>query len=85
MAFVETISGNPSLTFNETEMAARLNARRSIVAQGTIPAGSAIEAGMITFKRPGTGIAPSRLDEVLGRRALVEIGDDTILQWDMLS
>lgn len=39
---------------------------------------------MITFKRPGTGIAPSELDEVLGQRALVDIVDDTILQWDML-
>ena len=84
VAFIETIAGNPDLNFIETEAAARLNARRSIVAQGLIPAGSVIEADMITFKRPGTGIAPSELDEVLGQRALVDIVDDTILQWDML-
>lgn len=83
--FVELISGNPDLVFSETEEAARLNARRSIVAKGAIPAGTVMRDDMITFKRPGTGIAPSELEKVVGRVALVDIGDDTILRWHMLS
>lgn len=84
VAFVERLAGSPDLVFSKTEIAARTNARRSIVARGSISAGTVVERDSITFKRPGTGIAPSRLDEVLGRRAVVDIADDTILQWDML-
>lgn len=83
--FVEEISGNPDLVFSETEFAARVNARRSIVSKGHIPAGALIQADMLTFKRPGTGIAPSRIGEVVGKRARFDIADDTILQWDMLA
>lgn len=83
--FVEEISGNAELGFSETEVAARKNARRSIVAQGDIPAGTVITREMLTFKRPGTGITPSRIDEVMGKVAAVDIADDTILQEDMFA
>lgn len=85
IAFVEAISGSPDLVFSETEAVARLNARRSIVTKGAIPAGTVVRADMATFKRPGTGIAPSQLEKVIGRKALVDIDDDTVLQWHMLS
>ena len=84
ISFIERLAGSPDLVFSETEAAARANARRSIVSSGFIPAGSVVEATAVTFKRPGTGIAPSRLDEVIGRQAIIDIADDTILQWDML-
>lgn len=82
--FIETILGNPSLGFSETEEAARKNARRSIVAACDIPAGAVVSRDMLTFKRPGVGISPSRIDEVVGRVASVDILDDTILVEDML-
>ena len=37
---------------------------------------------MVTFKRPGTGISPSDLEKVLGKKAAVNIAADDILQWD---
>lgn len=83
--FVEQISGDAKLGFSETEVAARRNARRSIVAQGDIAAGTTITRGMLTFKRPGTGIAPSRIDEVIGKVAAVDIADDTILDWSLFT
>lgn len=83
--FVETILGNPSLDFSETEEAARKNARRSIVASCDIPAGAVIVESMLTFKRPGVGIAPSRIDEIVGRIASVDIADDTILTEEMFT
>lgn len=82
--FIETILGNPSLGFSETEEAARKNARRSIVAACDIPAGAVVSRDMLTFKRPGVGISPSCIDEVVGRVASVDILDDTILVEDML-
>lgn len=85
VAFVDEISGSGELNFNETESMARVNARRSIVARRDIPAGTILEADMVTFKRPGTGIPPFCLNDVVGRRVCVDIANDTIMQWDMLS
>jgi len=39
---------------------------------------------MLTLKRPGGGIAPECLDQVIGRRAAVDIPADTLLSWEML-
>lgn len=78
--FVESLLGNAELGFSETETAARLNARRSIVSAVDIPAGTAITQDMLTFKRPGTGISPQKIDEVIGKVAAVDIAEDTILQ-----
>jgi N-acetylneuraminate synthase/N,N'-diacetyllegionaminate synthase len=42
--------------------------RRSLAAAVDLPAGTLLERSMLTALRPGTGIAPSRIDEVVGRR-----------------
>lgn len=84
VAFVEKIMGNGNLGYSDTEQAARTNARRSIVSSGAIAAGTAITRDMLTFKRPGTGISPSRIDEVVGEIAAIDIADDTILRDEML-
>lgn len=78
--FVESLLGSSELGFSETEAAARLNARRSIVSAVDIPAGVVITQEMLTFKRPGTGISPRKIDEVIGKVAAVDIAEDTILQ-----
>ena len=44
-------------------------ARRSVVAAVDIPRGARITARMLACKRPGTGIPPSRIGDVVGRRA----------------
>ncbi len=82
--YVRTLVGNPSLHSLESEKAARLNARRSIVALKNIPKGEVISRDMVTFKRPGTGISPAELENVLGKKAATDIVSDDILQWDML-
>lgn len=82
--FVETLLGDPDLGFSESESAARLNARRSIVSAVDIAKGETIDRGMLTFKRPGTGISPQEMDLVIGRVALRDIKEDSTLSWDML-
>jgi N-acetylneuraminate synthase len=42
---------------------------KSIVAAVDIPAGAVLTADMLAFKKPGDGIAPSRLAELVGKRA----------------
>ena len=82
---LDLIRGNGELSCLETEATARKNARRSIVALGNIEKGTVINDSMLTFKRPGTGISPDRIEEVIGKVAAIDIEDDTILLEDMLA
>ncbi|MGD8562734.1 MAG: N-acetylneuraminate synthase [Desulfarculaceae bacterium] len=59
-------------------------ARRSLVAAVDIAAGSELRPDMLTSKRPGTGIPPSRASEVVGRRTARDIPAGTILGLEML-
>lgn len=67
------------------EAPAREHARRSLVAKRTIPKGKIIEYDDLTWKRPAHGISPKFIDEVIGKRAIVNIDEDTILQWNHLA
>lgn len=69
----------------EEEHAARLNARRSLVARRPIKKGRAIEPDDLTWKRPATGISPKHYPEVLRKTASCDIDEDTVLQWNMLA
>ena len=84
IAFVDTLCGSGELRCLDSEAKARQNARRSIVAACDIKAGTVITEDMLTFKRPGTGISPTRIDEVIGKKAACDIADDTILDESML-
>jgi N-acetylneuraminate synthase len=39
---------------------------------------------MLTLKRPGTGIPPTDLDRLVGRRVAVAIPSDTLLSWEVI-
>jgi N-acetylneuraminate synthase len=67
-----------------SEEPARLHARRSLVSAREIPAGRAIVAEDLTWKRPGHGVSPSRIDEVIGRKAGQDIAEDEVIVWSML-
>ena len=67
------------------EAPARAHARRSLVAKRGIPKDKIIECDDITWKRPAHGISPKFIDEVIGKRAIVNIDEDTILQWNHLA
>ena len=58
--------------------------RRSIVTAVRIAQGDVITREMLTFKRPGTGISPQDIDEVIGRIALSDISEDTTVTREMI-
>ena len=64
----------------DVEAAARERARRSIVAARRIEKGDVLGADAIDFKRPGTGVSPMRVDEVLGRTARRAFQADELIQ-----
>lgn len=81
--FINSLRGSYELKCLDSESKARQNARRSIVANGDIQKGQVIQKGMLTYKRPGTGISPSDIDKIIGKKAIIDIKDDTILKYDM--
>ena len=84
LAYIDTIRGSYDIVCLESERTARSNARRSIIAARNIKKGEAVTEDKLIFKRPGTGISPSQIHEVIGKTALVDIEEDTILTFEML-
>ena len=66
------------------ESSARKEARRSIVVASDIEKGQIITLDDLTFKRPGTGISPSRINDVTGKKAKVDILEDALITFEML-
>ncbi len=58
--------------------------RRSLVAARDIKGGAMIDQSDITQKRPGHGIPPGKIDEVIGRKVLRDISADDLIRFDAL-
>ena len=55
---------------------------RSLVARQALPAGTVIGPEHIAIKKPGTGLSPDRLEDVLGRRLRRAVAQDQVLSAD---
>ncbi|GAB4452971.1 MAG: N-acetylneuraminate synthase family protein [Bacteroidia bacterium] len=82
--FTRELLGTFNITALPDEEPARKNARRSLVAAKNIPKGKVIEISDLTWKRPAHGISPKYINEVIGKKALIDIQEDDILKWNML-
>jgi N-acetylneuraminate synthase len=67
------------------EVPARKNARRSIVLREAVIQGTELTEGLLTCKRPASGISPLHWDDVLGRQVAKNLPEDHILQWGDLA
>ena len=70
--------------FIKSEIKSRKNARRSLVTSGDFLKGHKLRHIDLISKRPGTGISPTNLKKVLGRKLKINLSDDTILKWKHL-
>ena len=84
ISFISKIKGMANKQPLICESSARKEARRSIVAKRDIKKGEAISLDDLTFKRPGRGISPARIDEVVGKIASRDISEDSLFDFDML-
>ena len=66
-----------------SEAANAMVARRSLVAARDIPAGEVLASNAVTFKRPGTGLPPKMLSEVVGKTTLRNISAGELLRIEM--
>jgi N,N'-diacetyllegionaminate synthase len=59
-------------------------ARKSLVAARDLAAGEVLDAGAVAIKRPGTGLAPARRGELIGRKTRAPIAAGTLFTLEML-
>ena len=78
---VEAALGTGVKLPSEAERANTPGMRRSIVSARDLAPGQTLRREDVAFKRPATGIAPARLDELLGRRVVEAVPADSPLQW----
>ncbi|MDB4285815.1 N-acetylneuraminate synthase [bacterium] len=76
---VETMKGTGEKIPTQSEKEISGVARKSIVAAFDIPAGTMLTAEMLVAKRPGSGISPARMDDVVGKVAKRDIPKDDLL------
>ncbi|MBW7961131.1 N-acetylneuraminate synthase family protein [Bradyrhizobium sp. BR 10261] len=82
---LEVMNGSGIKEPAASEMETRVNNRKSIVLERELAAGCRLTAEDLVIKRPGTGIAPKYLEDVVGRTLVRAMGADAVLQWDDLA
>lgn len=65
----------------ESELGGRIAGRRGIFAAVDLPAGARIEPGMLKIVRPAKGLAPSEINQLIGRCVRNAISADEPLLW----
>lgn len=81
----ELLLGRGQIGMTGSQREVRDVARSSLVVARNIREGQIITREMLTARRPGTGIPAMRIDEVVGRRAVRDLAQDTFLDWSDLA
>jgi len=77
---VEIALGNGIKKPSKSEVKNLSIARKSIVAKCQIKKGETFSEANLTVKRPGTGISPMRLNEILGKKAVRDFEIDEVIE-----
>jgi sialic acid synthase SpsE len=81
---IETQLGDGALDMQEIELDVRDKAGRSVVAARPIRAGETLTEAAFIAKRPGGGIGPDELADLVGRVAARDIDAEEPLEWSMV-
>jgi N,N'-diacetyllegionaminate synthase len=81
---IESALGDGEKKLQSCEVSIRDGVRKSIVAAKKIPVGTKITEDLLVIKRPGTGIEPKYLKNIVGKTVLCGIEKDTVISWDMI-
>lgn len=82
---IEATLGSREKFVSEREMITRNKYKVSMVTARDIPAGTFITEVLVTYRNPGTGIHPRDAGKVLGKRAIVDISEDTLIELSMVA
>jgi N,N'-diacetyllegionaminate synthase len=81
---VEASLGDGIKRPSATEQNTAAVARRSLVAASDLTAGTTLTVESIAIKRPGTGLAPSMREQLVGRRLRRDVSAGTLFSLEML-
>jgi N,N'-diacetyllegionaminate synthase len=82
---VEAALGDGTKAPTASELPVRDLVRRSAFVRHALPAGSVLQADDLAFLRPGTGIGPENVRELLGRRTARQLDPGRMLAWEDLA
>lgn len=74
--------GSYTRVVSKAEQEKKLKFRRSIVTTKDLKSGHSLTLEDLTSKRPGTGISPDLMEQLVGRTLKQDISEDTLLKWD---
>jgi N-acetylneuraminate synthase/sialic acid synthase len=69
----------------ESETAPVVKMSKSIVAADNLRAGTVLSREHLAYKSPGVGLKPNKLELVLGKTLIVDLGQDDLVTLDVLS
>ena len=76
---IQIALGSNERTVLEEEIKQRMVMRRSIIVNKDLPAGTVLSLGDLDSKRPGGGIEPGKIKEIVGKTLTRDIEADTLL------
>lgn len=82
---LETAFGTPRKIMTAKERKSSLAVRRSLVLRKDVRAGEKIMRQFIDFARPGFGIRPECVNEIINHRAITDLKAGQMLRWEDLS
>ena len=78
---VELVLGSDEKIPSQTELAVRNLVRRSLTARHDMDFGKILKVSDIAILRPGTGIPPGSINQVVGQKLSRSVKEGDILQW----
>ena len=82
---LETALGKPEKILGEHANSMRQTFTNSIVTRTALPKGTRLERDHLALKKPGTGLPPTRLPDVLGKRLTHDVpADHPVSEEDLL-
>jgi N-acetylneuraminate synthase len=69
---------------SKAEQEKKMKFRRSAVFTKNLKSGHVLTIDDLTSKRPGTGISPDLIDQLIGRKLTVDIEEDMLVKWDYI-
>lgn len=73
--------GHTERVLSDEELAKRAAMRRSLVTRRPLSTGYVLSEDDLVAKRPGTGVPPDQVDQVLGRQLRTDKEADEVLSW----
>jgi N,N'-diacetyllegionaminate synthase len=81
----ELMLGSGIKTPQDSEKKMITSMRRSIIAKHDLKSGQVLDRTDLIFKRPGNGISPKLINNIVGKTINRDIGEDDLLNWNFIS